>query len=141
LQIFHKSILAICAALSAASLAQADPICAPFSGVAEDLPLIYLDRADPMAARVAQSLEDALLKQKINTPEAGALKKIYCDIGMFEMRIRFEQPSQDDAVRALVTEAIYTWDSAQEPAGWMLSNLSSHAMCARGDVPFASVCP
>jgi len=122
-----------------APLVSASP-CAPFSASVDASPLDFLDRADPITVRVTQSLEAQLLQDQIENPEAGTLQKHYCRVGMFTLEIRFMQPLLDDSFAAMVTEAVYTWDAAQEPAGWVISHLRSQPMCARGPEPFAPVC-
>lgn len=120
--------------------AQANPACGAFSEAVEDLPLVFLDRADPFAARVTSALEEKLLLEQLAEPEAPPLTKIYCEVGMFEMVVRFVQPQLDDSIAAIVTEARYDWDAAQEPAGWVLADMGRHHMCARGPAPFAPTC-
>jgi len=122
-----------------APLVAASP-CAQFTAAVDASPLDFLDQADPITVRVAQPLEAHLLKAQIDSSEGGPLQKHYCDVGMFTLEIRFVQPLLDDALAALVTEAVYTWDAAQEPAGWVISQLRSQPMCARGPEPFAPVC-
>jgi len=86
-------------------------------------------------------LETELLAQQISGDMPAPLQKLYCDIGMFGMTIRFVQPVEDDAISADVTEAQYIWDASQEPPGWVLSQMRRQPMCARGDDPFAPQCP
>lgn len=128
--------------LTSATAAMAEPLCSPFADTAETLdPMRYLDLPDPLAERVAVSLEADLLRAQIEQSAPPPLSKIYCDIGMFEMRIRFVQPAEDDAVAAMVTEAVYIWASDAEPAGWQITGLARQPLCARGDAPFAPLCP
>ena len=121
-------------------VAMAAPVCDAFSDTAENLPLEFLDRADPIAARVTVPLEDALLTAQIALREAEPLHKHYCQVGMFAMVVRFVQPVLDDSIAAIVTEATYEWDAAQDPAGWVLSTMQRHHMCARGPAAFAPLC-
>ena len=123
-----------------ASSAQANAACEPFSDAAETLPLEFLDRADPIAARVTSGLEEVLLMEHIQQPEAGPMQKHYCGMGMFEMVVRFVQPALDDSIFAIVTEATYAWDAAQDPAGWVLADMRRHPMCGRGPAAFAPLC-
>ena len=129
------------AILLVAGPAVAQPACEPLDANATVLSLDFLDRADPMTARVAEPIEASLLAAQIDNSAPGPLQKLYCDIGMFDMTIRFVQPVEDDAISAVVTEAIYTWDAAQDPAGWVLSAMRRQPLCARGDAPFAATCP
>lgn len=112
----------------------------PFNAAADISPVVFLDRADPSAVRVAQPLESQLLKVQTKSPEVGPLQKHYCGVGMFTLEIRFVQPLLDDALASMVTEAIYVSDAAQEPAGWVISQLQSQPMCARGPELFAPNC-
>lgn len=122
--------------------ALANPHCAPFSEPVEVLdPLIYLDLPDPAAERVTMSIEAVLLGEQIANGTPFPLSKVYCEIGMFEMRVRFFQTQQDDAIASIVTEAIYEWMPDAEPVGWQLSGLSRRPLCGRGDAPFAAICP
>jgi len=132
-------VLTVSAALWAQTAA-ATLACEAFSDAATDLPLTYLDRADPIAARVTFPLEEDLLTQQIANPEAGPLQKHYCEMGMFAMVVRWVRPAADDSIAAIVTEAIYGWDADQDPAGWALVALREHHMCARGPAPFAPLC-
>jgi len=124
----------------AAGHAAADPRCEPLES-AETLPLAYLDRPDPIASRVAASIEDALLADQISGERPAPLVKLYCRIGMTQMAVRFVQPLRDDSLAAMVTEAIYDWRPEAEPPGWQLSALHRQPLCARGDKPFAPLCP
>jgi len=114
--------------------------CAPFSDNASEMALLFIDRADPITTRVTQPIEEQLLANQINNAEAGPLQKHYCRIGMFQLDIRFVQPVLDDAIKAIVTEATYTWDAQQDPAGWVLSRMRSHPACARSAMLFAPTC-
>lgn len=120
--------------------AQANTACAPFSDAAEELPLVFVDRADPFAARVTSALEEKLLLEQLAEAEAPPLSKVYCAVGMFEMVVRFVQPQLDDSIAAIVTEARYAWDAAQDPAGWALAGMRRHHLCARGPAAFAPTC-
>jgi hypothetical protein len=135
---FLASTALFCIANTAAF---ADLACAPMGSSATELPLDDLDRADPVTARVSEPIETALLAGQIDKSTPAPLQKLYCDIGMFGLKIRFVQPVEDDAIRATVTEAQYAWDSTQDPAGWILTSLRRQFQCARGDMPFAAVCP
>ena len=129
-------------ALTSTNSAFAEPLCSPFADTAETLDAMrYLDLPDPLAERAAAPLEADLLRAQIEQSAPPPLSKIYCEIGMFEMRIRFVQPAEDDAVAAMVTEAIYEWASDSEPVGWQISGLARQPLCARGDVHFAPLCP
>lgn len=132
-------ILSICLSILAGG-AVAEPRCAPF-GSSEELPLSDLVRADPVASRATAPIEDDLLAEQIADDHAGPLTKIYCRIGMFEMTVRFLQPLRDDSLAAIVTEAVYTWRDEADPPGWQLSALRRRPLCARGDAPFAPLCP
>ena len=123
-----------------ASTAHANAACEPFSDAAETLPLEFLDRADPLAARVTSGLEEALLLEHIQQTEAGPFQKHYCEMGIFEMVIRFVQPTLDDSIFAMVTEATYAWDAGQSPAGWVLAGMRRQPMCGRGPSTFAPFC-
>ncbi len=123
-----------------AQTAAASPACEPFSDEAKDLPLTYLDRADPLAARVTFPLEEDLLTRQIAEPESGSLQKHYCEMGMFTMVVRWVRPVADDSIAAIVTEASYDWDAGQDPAGWVLAQMREHHMCGRGPAPFAPIC-
>lgn len=135
-----------CVTIGAASLflcaatAMAEPRCAPFEA-ADALPLTWLDRPDPVASRVAAPIEDALLAEQIAGERLAPLTKLYCRTGMFEMTVRFVQPLRDDSLAGLVTEAVYAWHPDGDPPGWQLSALRRQPVCARGDAPFAPLCP
>lgn len=129
------------AALVLCPAAGATELCSPFSEGAEDLPLIYLDRPDPIAARVIEPVAVDKLQDQIDGNHPAPLQTVYCNVGMFQMTVRFVQPVEDDAVRAVVTEAVYAWRVEDEPAGWQLSALRKQPLCARGDEPFAALCP
>ena len=120
--------------------ALAEPRCAPMLE-SESLALIYLDLPDPVASRVTGSVEEALLAEQISGPMPAPLTKLYCHIGMFEMSVRFVQPVEDDSIAGIVTEAVYAWQPDGEPAGWQLSAMNRQFLCARGDEPFAPLCP
>ncbi|MFY0681511.1 MAG: hypothetical protein JXR13_13135 [Thalassovita sp.] len=125
-----------------ATAAHADPVCAAFTEGKEVLdPLIYADLPDPLTERVSDPIEADLLRDMLQSAEPQPLSKVYCKVGMFEMRIRFVQPVQDDSVAAFVTEALYEWQAQAEPAGWQLSALTRQLQCARGDAEFAPICP
>ena len=134
-------LFTVFAALCFGTAGWSNPICAPLSVAAEDLGLIYLDIADPEAARVSLPLESDLLRQQIAGESPGPTQKLYCDIGLFDLHLRFVVPVEDDAILAIVTEAKYVWDPEQDPAGWMLNSLKRQPACARGDEPFADLCP
>jgi hypothetical protein len=129
------------AALILCPAAGATEFCAPFSEGAEDLPLIYLDRPDPVITSVIEPVAADMLQDQINGDHPAPLQTVYCDVGMFQMTVRFVQPVEDDAVGAVVTEAVYAWRVDDEPAGWQLSALRRQLLCARGDEPFAALCP
>jgi len=129
------------AVLLFASAVHASPFCDDFTDAAEELDLIYVDIADPLAERVAQPLEAALLAGQIAEVAPGPLQKLYCRIGMFEMDVRFFQPAEDDAILGGVTQAIYTWDADQDPSGWVLTGLRRQYACARGAATFTDICP
>lgn len=139
----NQILTVFCAAttmLFVAGHAQADGVCDPFSSSAEVLQLEYLDRADPFSARATNVLEEALLEEHIRGSNGGAFQKHYCTVGMFDMVVRFVQPAEDDSVSAIVTQATYIWDADQDPAGWVLSDMQRHHMCARGPSTFAPLC-
>ncbi len=131
----------IAAASLAAAPAAANALCAPFPQEAEALPLLYLDLPDPIASRVIEPLTADLLRAQINGEAPPPLQTLFCEVGMFEMIVRAVQPAEDDAIAAIVTEAVYAWRPDAEPAGWQLSALRRHPLCARGDDPFAPLCP
>ena len=118
----------------------ADPRCQPFTA-AEQLPLLHLDRADPVENRVTGTIEQDLLAAQISGETMAPLSKLYCRVGMFEMAVRFVQPVEDDAVAGIVTEATYSWVPEADPPGWQLSKLERQQLCARGSEPFAQICP
>lgn len=121
--------------------ANASEYCQDFTDKAEQLEPIYIDLADPVSVRVAEPLEADLLNAQVEGTSPGPLQKHYCRIGMFEMQLRFVQPLEDDAIAAIVTEAIYEWDAAQDPAGWVLTHMRRQPACARGDAVFTDQCP
>ena len=125
----------------AAGALDASPFCADFTDAAEELAPLYIDMADPVSERVTLPIEGELLQAQIAQTSPGPLQKIYCDIGMFEMRVRFVMPAEDDAIAAEVTEATYAWDATQDPAGWVLFGLRRQMACARGDAVFTDICP
>ncbi len=138
---FYQASAICAAAFFTIGPVAASPACAPMTDAATSLPLEFLDRADPISARVSEPIETALLDAQIAGEVPAPFQKLYCDIGMFGMTIRFVQPAEDDAIHAVVTEAQYTWDAAQDPAGWVLTQMRRQPLCARGPEPFSELCP
>lgn len=129
----------LCLCLCAAA-AIAEPRCMPFEA-AETLPLTWLDRPDAVASRVTAPIEEALLAKQIAAEYPAPLTKLSCRIGMVEMVVRFVQPLRADSLAGIVTEAVYAWRPESDPPGWQLSALRRQPLCARGDAPFAPLCP
>jgi hypothetical protein len=120
-------------------------VCAPFMGDPLDgfTPLdamAYLDLPDGDVVRVTSSLE-AAITNKIIAGSIRTASKTWCHIGLQRIIVDFEVPVQDDAISAMITRAIYIWNAQDDPVGWQISQLAERPRCARGDNPFADICP
>ena len=119
--------------------------CAPFMGDPLDgfTPLdatAYLDLPDADVVRVTSPIETAI----INDIVAGSIRtasKTWCQISVQRMIVDFEVPVEDDSISAMITRAIYVWNAQDDPVGWQISLLAERPRCARGDDPFAKLCP
>ncbi|MEO1639428.1 MAG: hypothetical protein AAFU41_09310 [Pseudomonadota bacterium] len=112
----------------------------PMEGFAPLDPLTYLDLPDPDGVRVTAPIEGTLYNSVLGQ-EAGRLTKRYCAIGIQDMVVEFEVSLLDDALAGQVTRAVYVWNSAGDPVGWQLDALGERFRCARGDDPWAALCP
>ncbi|UWR43625.1 hypothetical protein [Phaeobacter inhibens] len=101
---------------------------------------LYLDLPveDPIAA--AMPLELTMVDAMIQGTQR-QVTKTYCQIGIQRMIIDFAVPVEDDAFSDWVTRSVYEWDATAEPIGWRLDQLGDRGRCARGDDPFAAICP
>ncbi|MEL6690679.1 MAG: hypothetical protein AAFP28_10200 [Pseudomonadota bacterium] len=103
-------------------------------------PLMFVDLPDQDTVRVTAALEQSFVDAAIANGLRG-LTKTYCHIGIQDMVVDFSQPVEDDAIRAILTRAVYVWDVTGDPVGWRLDALGERPICARGDDPLAPVCP
>lgn len=101
---------------------------------------LYLDLPNPDPIAAAFPLELTLVTDLIKGDHRH-VTKTYCQIGVQRMIIDFTVPVEDDAVSDWVTRAVYIWNSADAPVGWQLDQLGERGRCARGDDPFAPICP
>ncbi|WP_417269936.1 MULTISPECIES: hypothetical protein [Alphaproteobacteria] len=119
--------------------------CAPFMGDPLDgfTPLdamAYLDLPDGDVVSVTSPIETAITNEIV----AGSIRtasKTWCQIGVQRMIVDFEVPVEDDAISAMIIRAIYVWNAQDDPVGWQISQLAERPRCARGDNPFATLCP
>lgn len=119
--------------------------CAPFMGDPLDgfTPLdatAYLDLPDSDVVRVTSPIETAITNE-IVAGNMRSASKTWCQIGIQRMIVDFEVPVEDDAISAIITRAIYVWNAQDDPIGWQISQLAERPRCARGDDPFAELCP
>lgn len=112
----------------------------PFAGFTELDALQYLDLPDPDTTRATQVLEAHFVGQVV-AKEIMSFSKSWCAINLQSMIVDFEVPVQDDAIRSILTRAYYIWNSTEEPAGWQIKTLGERFVCARGEDPFAPLCP
>ena len=103
-------------------------------------PEMFLDLPDPDTVRATASIEQSLVSEMISNPSA-SITKTYCDIGIQSMVVDFSQLVEDDAVIAILKRAVFIWDSSGDPIGWRLERLGERLLCARGNDPFAPICP
>ncbi|MBU2936357.1 MULTISPECIES: hypothetical protein [Pacificibacter] len=119
--------------------------CAPFMGDPLDgfTPLdatAYLDLPDSNVVRVTSPIETAITNE-IVAGNVSRASKTWCQISIQRMIVDFEVPVEDDAISAMITRAIYIWNAQDDPVGWQISQLAERPRCARGDDPFAALCP
>jgi len=112
----------------------------PLAGFTRLDPMQYLDLPDPDAARATAVIEMERFNAVVGQ-EVARLSKRYCDIGIQSMIVEFETPLLDDAIAGQILRAIYIWDSSGDPIGWRLDQLGERFRCARGDDPWADLCP
>lgn len=112
----------------------------PFAGFKELDTVRYLDLPDPETTRATQVLEDHFVRQVVAN-EIMSFSKSWCAINIQDMIVDFEVPVEDDTIRSVLTRAHFIWNSAEEPAGWQIKALGERLICARGDDPFAPLCP
>jgi hypothetical protein len=102
--------------------------------------MAYLDLPDPDALRVTQVVEDSFVVKMI-AGDIGGFSKTWCRIGVQSSIIDFDVPVEDDAIRSILTRVVYEWKTTPDAFGWQISALGERSICARGDDPFAIVCP
>ena len=112
----------------------------PMAGFTPLDPMIYLDLPDGDVVSVTGPIAAAITGQ-ILAGSAPYASKTWCQIGIQQMVVDFEVPIEDDAIRAFVTRAVYVWNAEATPVGWQISLLGERPRCARGDDPFAAICP
>lgn len=134
------AVTAIASVLPAVATACILEAADPLDGFTPLDPAIYLDLPDPEMVRATAAIENSILTRMISDGRAG-LTKTFCDIGIQDMVIDFSEPVEDDAILAVLTRAVFIWDSSDEPVGWRLDRLGERPLCARGDDPFAAICP
>lgn len=99
-----------------------------------------IDLPDPETVRAVQLLERPWV-DRIISGELQSFSKSWCDIGIQDMIVELRIPVEDDAIRAIEQRALYVWDSSGEPVGWRIEALGERFQCARGDDPYAALCP
>ncbi|MDO6591216.1 MULTISPECIES: hypothetical protein [Rhodobacterales] len=102
--------------------------------------MIFVDLPDPIATRATSTVESSFVDQVISE-EISAFSKTWCEIGLQTMVVDFEVPVEDDAVKSILTRAVYIWDTQMDPVGWRLDAIGERQLCARGNDPFAEICP
>ena len=102
--------------------------------------MIYLDLPDPETTRAVTTVENTFVSQVV-AGEIDSFTKRWCQIGIRHFIVDFEVPMMDDSVAAQITRVVYEWNSAEDPVGWQISQMGARFRCARGDDPFAPVCP
>jgi hypothetical protein len=102
--------------------------------------MVFLDLPDPITTRATATLESSFVDQLISEDIRG-FSKTWCEIGLHTMVIDFEVPVEDDAIKSILTRGVYVWDTTTEPIGWRIESLGERPVCARGDDPFAALCP
>ncbi|MCG3268315.1 hypothetical protein [Yoonia sp. I 8.24] len=102
--------------------------------------MMFVDLPDPIATRATSTVESSFVDQ-VTREEISAFSKTWCEIGLQTMVVDFEVPVEDDAVKSILTRAVYIWDTQMDPVGWRLDALGERQLCARGDDPFAEICP
>lgn len=141
----HKILLAATAALIISGTAGIAASCLydgadPLAGMTLLEPERFLDLPDPDTTRATATLENHFVSQMM-TDEIRSFSKSWCTLGIQTVVVEFEVPLEDDAIRSILTRAIYVWNSAEDPVGWQLDALGETSVCARGDDPFARPCP
>lgn len=135
-------VLIMCLSFGAPIAAQS---CAPFMGDPLDgfTPLdatAYLDLPDGDVVSVTSPIETAITNEIVAGNYRSA-SKTWCQIGIQRMIVDFEVPVEDDAISAMITRVVYVWNAQDVPVGWQISQLAERPRCARGNDPFADVCP
>ena len=101
---------------------------------------VFLDLPDRYAARATATLEGSFVDRVI-AEEIRSFSKSWCQIGLQTMILDFDTPVEDDAIGSVLTRAVYVWDTQSDPVGWRIDQLGDRNVCARGDDPFAAICP
>jgi hypothetical protein len=91
----------------------------PLAGFTPLDPLTYLDLPERDVVSVTSPIETAITSQII-AGTARTASKTWCQIGIQQMVVDFEVPVEDDAIRAIITRAVYEWNAQGEPIGWQL---------------------
>lgn len=112
----------------------------PLTGFAPMDPMMFLDLPDPDTTRAVNTFEDSFTSRMVAGEISGFIKR-WCQIGITSFIVEIEVPVEDDAVAAQITRAIYEWTPTEDPVGWQIHALGERFRCARGDDPFAEVCP
>ncbi|WP_435230656.1 hypothetical protein ACMAZE_01340 [Pseudopelagicola sp. nBUS_20] len=112
----------------------------PMAGFTPLDPMMYLDLPDGDLVSVTGPIEAAITGQ-ILAGSALYASKTWCQIGVQRMVVDFEVPIEDDAIAATRTRAVYVWDHSGDPVGWRIDQLGTRPVCARGDDPYALLCP
>lgn len=112
----------------------------PLAGFAGQDAMQFLDLPDRDTVRATATLENALMSPLI-AQEAAFVTKTWCQIGIQRFIVDFEVPVEDDAIAAMRTRAVYVWDHSGDPVGWRIDQLGTRPVCARGDDPYAVLCP
>jgi hypothetical protein len=102
--------------------------------------MMLVDLPDPIATRATATLESSFVDQMISE-EIRGFSKTWCEIGLQTMVVDFDVPVEDDAIKSILTRGVYVWDTTMEPIGWRIDGLGERPVCARGDDPFAALCP
>lgn len=138
--IMKPAVLCALMFLPASAFACPDVRPDPLDGFSVQDAMQYLDLPDPETVRVTATLENALIAPLI-AQEAAFVTKTWCQIGIQRFIVDFEVPVEDDAIAAMRTRAVYIWEPSGDPVGWRIDQLGTRPVCARGDDPYAPLCP
>lgn len=101
---------------------------------------LYADLPDSNTFTAVAPIEQSLLQQTYGA-ETPWLSKRWCHIGIQSFVVEFEVPLLDDSLAAQIIRAVYVWDATGDIIGWRLAEVGQVYRCARGNDPFATICP